>query len=123
MAHTLRIWPAVNPVQESLFVQEKVAGQYALKVQLLKEIAGGHGHLTERILRIAGFPACENFACFSELLLVEEIESSGDLWYRGEGWGAVRYFPRKADDRAQAQLQREKLGSTRHLAAPFSRLG
>jgi len=57
MAHTLRIWPAVNPVQESLFVQEKVAGQYALKVQLLKEIAGGHGHLTERILRIAGFPA------------------------------------------------------------------
>jgi hypothetical protein len=85
MAHTLRIWPAVNPVQESLFVQEKVAGQYALKVQLLKEIAGGHGHLTERILRIAGFPACENFACFSELLLVEEIESSGELWYRREG--------------------------------------
>src|ERR1700730_14011606 len=54
MAHTLRIWPAVNPVQESLFVQEKVAGQYALKGQLLKEIVGGHRHLTERILRIAG---------------------------------------------------------------------
>src|SRR5260370_2040877 len=95
MAHTLRIWPALNPVQESLFVQEKVAGQYALKVQLLKEIAGGHGHLTERVLRIAGFPACENFACFSELLLVEEIESSGELWYRCEAPGVVPCFPPK----------------------------
>jgi hypothetical protein len=32
MAHTLRIRPAVNPVQEFLFVSEKVAGQYALEV-------------------------------------------------------------------------------------------
>src|SRR5260370_4068324 len=100
MAHTRRIWPAVNPVQESLFVQEKVAGQYALQVQLLKEIAGGHGHLTERILRIAGFPGCENFAGFSELLLVEEIESGGHLWYLWVGRGDSRCFPRKADDRA-----------------------
>src|SRR5216684_4405238 len=30
MAHALRIGAAVNPVQEFLFVQEKIAGQYAL---------------------------------------------------------------------------------------------
>ena len=50
----LRARPAVNPAQKFLFVQEKIACQYALEVQLLKKIARGHGHFTKRILPIAG---------------------------------------------------------------------
>src|SRR3974377_774619 len=69
MAHTLRVRPAINPVQKSLFVQEKIAGQYSLEVQLLKKVAGRHGHLTKRILQIAGLPAQESLACFGKLLL------------------------------------------------------
>jgi len=66
-------------VHKSLFVQEKIAGQYSLEVQLLKKVAGGHGHLTKRILQIAGLPARENLACFGKLLFIQEIESSAKL--------------------------------------------
>src|SRR5271165_1572349 len=98
MAHALRVRPAVNPVQKSLFVQEKIACQYALEVQLLKKIARGRGHLTKRILLIAGLPACENLACFGKLLLVQEIESSVKLRHGCEGRRvAVRHSPRKTD--------------------------
>jgi len=79
MAHTLRVQLSLNPVQKSLFVQEKIAGQYSLKVQLLKKVAGGHGHLTKRILQIAGLSVRESLACFGELLFIQEIESSAKL--------------------------------------------
>jgi hypothetical protein len=39
-------------VQEFLVVHEEIACQYTLEAQLLKQIAGGHGHLTKGILWI-----------------------------------------------------------------------
>jgi hypothetical protein len=104
MAHALRIGAAVNFMQEFLFVEEKIAGQYALAGQLLKEIAGGDGDFTKRLLGIAGFPVGESFACFGESLLIEEIESSAKLWHGGEPRRLdARHFPGKVDDRAQQQ--------------------
>src|SRR4029077_8802034 len=104
MVHAPRIRTAVNPMQEFLFVQEKIAGQYALPGELLKEIAGGDGDLTKRLLRIAGFPAGESLTCFGESLLVEQIESSAKLWYGREGRRLDAWrFPSKIDDRAQQQ--------------------
>src|SRR2546421_8384534 len=53
ITHALGVRTALNSVQEFLLVQEKIAGQYALAGQLLKEIARGNGYLTKRLFRIA----------------------------------------------------------------------
>src|SRR5260370_2701242 len=116
MAHPLRVRATLNPVQEFLFVQEKIAGQYALAGQLLKEIAGGDGHLTKRLLRIAGFPICETFACFRELLLVKEIESGADLRHGCEGRvGYVWAFARETAYWAQHHYNPGQIIATDHL--------
>src|SRR5437763_12811995 len=103
MIHPLWVRTALNPVQKFLFVQEKIAGQYALAGELFKEIARGDGDLTKRLFRIARFPACESFACFGESLAVEEIESSVKLWYGCESRRVDAGFPSKSDDWAQQQ--------------------
>jgi hypothetical protein len=86
MTHPLRVRATLNSVQEFLFVQEKIASQYALVGELLKEIAGGDGHLTKRLFLMAGFPRCESFACFGESLPIEQIAalSSGTLEKAGD---------------------------------------
>src|SRR5580700_10705415 len=104
MAHALRVRTAVNPVQKLLLVQEKIAGQYALDVELLEKIAGGNRHRPKRIPRIAGFPVGECFACVVELLLVEQIESGAELRYGCEDRGReVWRFVPKTDDWAQQE--------------------
>src|SRR3974390_272417 len=119
MAHALWVRPAINAMKELLFVQEEIAGQYALIAQFLEEIAGRYGHLTKGILRIPGLPACENLPCFCKLLLVQEIESSVKLRHGREGRCiAARYFRGKTHDWAQQQHQNEDLRETQHVSAP-----
>src|SRR3974377_1607288 len=85
MAQALWFWTTINSAQKLLIVQEKIACQYALEVQLFEKIARGNGHLTKRMLRIAELPVCENLACFRKLLFVQEIESRPKLRFGCEG--------------------------------------
>ena len=59
--HPTRVGFALDAVQEPLFIQEEIAGEHALTVKLLEEIAGRDGDLAERFLRDAAIPKSLKF--------------------------------------------------------------
>src|SRR5258708_12074920 len=59
MAHAPRIRAAVNPMQEFLFVPEKIAGQYPLARYLPKNTAGAAAHFPQTPPPLPGSPPRE----------------------------------------------------------------
>src|SRR2546427_11692119 len=84
MTHAVGGGFAVDAMQEFLFVEEEIAAQHALAVQLLEEIAGGDGHLAEGLVWIARFPVGKSFAGFGEFLLVEQPKTRANFRHIGE---------------------------------------
>ena len=79
----------LNAVQESFFIQEKIAGENILAIKLLKEVAGGHSNFAEWLVRMLRFPAGKLFASFCEVLNVQGAKPRSEFRHVGERWGGT----------------------------------
>src|ERR1700674_20871 len=73
-------------MQESLLIQEKIAGEHILTVKLLEEITGREGDLAKGFFGMLGFPIVKFFARFRKVLRVEGMKSRRELRHGCECW-------------------------------------
>jgi len=68
--HAAGIRSAYNASEEALVIEEIVAGEDVLKIELLEDIAGGNGDLSERLVGMIAGPFLKDVAGFRKLLYV-----------------------------------------------------
>jgi len=73
--HSFGVWFPVNAVKKPLFVQEKIAGEYALPVQFFKKIAGGDSGLRKRFAGMRVGPGMKRCARFAKMLRIQQAEA------------------------------------------------
>src|SRR5882757_449205 len=80
----IRIRCAGDAAEEALVIQEIIAGEYSLAVELFEQIAGGNGNLAEGFCWILCRPFFKNYASFGEFLFIEKLVSVFQLGHGTE---------------------------------------
>src|SRR5260370_565877 len=82
--HARRIGLAFNAVEEFFFVQEEIARERALAIELLEEVTGRNRNFAKRLAGILRFPAGKFFARFGNVLEIKGVKSGGELRHAAE---------------------------------------
>src|SRR5947207_12191035 len=104
-------------MQESFFVQEEIARENILPIELLEEVAGRNGNFAKWLVRTLRFPFGEFFASFGEILKIQGLKSGNEFRHVAERWtGSIGIRPGVADGRREEQQGRHAMASPTHLS-------
>src|SRR5437667_24819 len=104
-------------MQESFFVQEEIARENILPIELLEEVAGRNGNFAKWLVRMLRFPFGEFFAGFGEILKIQGLKSGNEFRHVAERWtGSIGIRPSVADGRREEQQGRHAMASPTHLS-------
>src|SRR5438105_5404266 len=94
-------------MQESFFVQEEIARENILPIELLEEVAGRNSNFAKWLVRMLRFPFGEFFASFAEILKIQGLKSGNEFRHVAERWtGSIGMRPRCADSPRDEQQAR-----------------
>src|SRR5947199_3512573 len=104
-------------MQESFFVQEEIARENILPIELLEEVAGRNSNFAKWLVRMLRFPFGEFFASFGEILKIQGLKSGNEFRHVAERWtGGIGIRPSVADGRREEQQGHHAMASPTHLS-------